>query len=300
MIAPGSDSPHARALETNCRPQWWSLGWNPENPGFAVRIRRNLLDGDDPVEIPGLYVASLMDELVLASFSLMEGQLFGFDGAAVQLPDDAGSPFRVFSVPVPLLNERIGPCPRCGTRKEEDERCSACGDTGFDTRINFARAHAITASLSVMFRMMEFPACETDSSFSQGMEILTHCSGGDYGIRGVVALPMQRWLNMISGCGISEAMEAMLAAYETMHGLSGSPGPRGFNAAVSAGGRLHLSCPGMAACGIDPTQFSLENEGYRFVSHGEDSPLQQIVLLAGLAAVWDLYEMECRRIGEIG
>ena len=58
-------------------------------------------------------------------------------------------------------------------------------------------------------------------------------------------------------------------------------------------GRLIMNCPG-DACGIHPENWYEENDkGYEFNCHNVDSPMQQITLLAGLAALHD----EARRAG---
>lgn len=53
---------------------------------------------------------------------------------------------------------------------------------------------------------------------------------------------------------------------------------------------LHLSCPGNA-CGLDPDWGDVDQgQGYRLHPHNTDSPVQQLTLLAGIAALCELYD----------
>lgn len=57
-------------------------------------------------------------------------------------------------------------------------------------------------------------------------------------------------------------------------------------------GRLIMDCPG-DACGVYPNEWVEEDNGYKFACHNVDSPMQQLTLLAGLAALHD----EARKAG---
>ena len=59
-------------------------------------------------------------------------------------------------------------------------------------------------------------------------------------------------------------------------------------------GRLIMDCPGNA-CGINPDEEwgEKDDRGYKFSGHNVDNPMQQLTLLAGLAALHD----EARKAG---
>jgi hypothetical protein len=62
-------------------------------------------------------------------------------------------------------------------------------------------------------------------------------------------------------------------------------------------GGLCIDCPG-DACGIHPDTYAeydiKEGRGYKFTCHNVDTPMQQITLIAGLAALHDCTRKEIK------
>ncbi len=59
-------------------------------------------------------------------------------------------------------------------------------------------------------------------------------------------------------------------------------------------GWLNVQCPG-SGCGLCPSHHGIERgRGYEFDSHNVDSPIQQLTLLAGLAALHDRARREIK------
>ena len=108
--------------------------------------------------------------------------------------------------------------------------------------------------------------------------------GGEYSKR------LCYWMCLLWDQGkqnIVEMKDAMVVAYNKMLGKDSYNEHSTWAEIAYNNGWLNTSCPG-DACGLHPADFSIERgEGYRFTCHNVDNPMQQITLLAGLAALHD-------------
>ena len=144
-------------------------------------------------------------------------------------------------------------------------------------------------AFSALFRFA--PQKETSSSLIQLMTFGTCTIKGQNGsyIGGEFSFPLCRWLGSLGQHEIiPEMIQAMKGAYGRMHGGLRDFDNFYFRAFVNdENGWLNVSCPG-DACGIQPAHSGTHRGlGYEFSCHNVDTPVQQITLLAGLAALHD-------------
>jgi len=113
--------------------------------------------------------------------------------------------------------------------------------------------------------------------------------GGDYSV------PLVNFLRSFApGTEITEMKDAMILAHRKMFGKNDKYAIYEMEAKVAyENGWLNTSCPGNA-CGLNPADsWGLEKVGgYKFSCHNVDTSAQQIVLIAGLAALCDKYRKE--------
>jgi hypothetical protein len=112
--------------------------------------------------------------------------------------------------------------------------------------------------------------------------------GGSLG--GMFSIPLVRWLSRVRvNTQLEKVENAMKAAYNRMLGYRRYH-RNDFRVWLADNqGWLNISCPG-DACGLHPADHyrSAHKEGYDFACHNVDSPMQQLTLIAGLAALCDL------------
>mgnify|MGYP006293174451 CR=1 FL=1 len=106
------------------------------------------------------------------------------------------------------------------------------------------------------------------------------------GLSGAYSDDTVRWLS--TQPDLSRVTDAMQSAHSILFKVEGLH-QHEFRAEVSDnGGWLNMNCPG-DACGLDPytTIRQKESSAYEFTCHNIDNTLQQLTLLAGLAALHD-------------
>ena len=120
--------------------------------------------------------------------------------------------------------------------------------------------------------------------------------GGSLG--GEYSIPFVKWLATLFGTNsIPEMVKAMKIAYNRMLGLHKFDQFHFLASVDYESGWLNVSCPGNA-CGLNPIHgagYDMKRGlGYEFDCHNVDTPMQQITLLAGLAALHDRARKEIK------
>lgn len=278
-------------------PRWYGLSWNAENATIVISVHRMLesllkrsLTPDTPI------ISTMKEEFGFATFH----RDFGFDGALMPAGDDK---WIRFSAMLPVIFHLLGEsCVVCGgSGKDEfspDRDCLHCEGTKKEHIFDWLPAYALSASLNVLFCLLEYPEIQTISNLPQLMtvQLATGHGMGASALSGMYSVPLVQWLARKQPPYAIPAMElAMQQAYQWMFGRKGVLRYGDFRASVdSEGGWLNVSCPG-DACGLNPDHsgFSgVKGRGYRFLPHNVDNPVQQLTLLAGLAALHDLMYQE--------
>jgi hypothetical protein len=264
-------------------PCWFELSWLPtvpfrrKTPTIILRIHNDLqaifpTGGIVPVVQEGLDFLPEKGALVKS----VEG-------------------FTNFLVPLPTVKKTTGLlCEECdGTGKRfENGDCFSCDGSGQGVELDFTEINGICRELAHLTTSLRYPPDQdvhtnlpqllsVKTMFEQGMDGAALC--GEYSV------PFVNWLSSF-GDGrmeLTEMVRAMKVAYTHMAGRVYSDFD--FQAVIENNkGWLNVSCPG-DRCGLHPGSSHGWNrgEGYEFSSHNVDSPIQQLTLLAGLAALSD-------------
>lgn len=286
----------------------YDLSWNKKIPAIILKIHKSFIEN-----FPNFYssriVPYFMKEFGFRFFdqfrkNLLGDLYFGFDQCCRKIGEENN--FWIFEIPIPVieewLNESCDECKGFGKDKHE-EKCLYCNGTGREKVFKTKRAYAICASLCLLFELAPQrweKKFKTDCDFPQLLILETSIQkniqhGGTFG--GIYSVPLVKFLASFEpNTEICEMINAMTSAHKKMFGKFDS-----FNKCYTWAkvaykhGWLNVSCYG-DACGLHPANsFVSENEcGYRFDCHNVDTPMQQIILISGLAALCDKARKEIK------
>ncbi len=286
-------------LKRDIIPCWYELGWrawqNDETPAIFLRVHKDFVRSIKAIPETAPLVTTLRAEFFNTLFDTFSGSFeqdfFGFNKVFERVGEV--EEFVEFLIRIPVIDKPTGrKCPECqGTKKDqflEDRECFHCNGTGKESQIDWRLAYSISASFTVFTTLSKYSEVETSCRLPQLLTFHTitvrdmHSGslGGDYSI------PLVKWLSLLGrNAPLAGMIYAMKTSYQRMLGRR-EYNDFDFQAYVAnENGWLNVSCPGNA-CGIQPAYGHLrEGEGYQFSCHNVDSPMQQLTLIAGLAAL---------------
>ena len=275
-------------------PCWYELSWKGRDgrPEMLLRIHTDFASRDRaiPPEAPG--VSGFIKDFGFKKFRNKLGEDFGFEGSLKYLGTTDG--FLEYKIPTPRVKKfSHDPCTRCdgkGWNKEFDRDCTWC-EKGRMSYYDWDAAFAVSASLTLLFDHIRFPEEETTATIPQLMCVNTVTIKGSHGgsLGGEYSCELAGYLRSRPIGEIPEMDSAMQTAFKRMEGRVPEFDKHSFRAYTQGEvGWLNVSCPGDAA-GLHPADWNIDNSrGYEFACHNVDQPMQQLVLLASLAALHDL------------
>lgn len=288
-------------------PCWYELSWRRTTPAIVFRAHQDFLNGVKKinlVEAPGVW--GFQQEFGFNDFDgNFESDYFGFEKTFRKMKRVKGDEFVNFLVEIPVVKKETEiKCDICkGTGKNDcpDVKCLMCNGRGKKYKYDWKTAYAVSATFTLFFQLTRFfqHKQETNSSLPQLMIINTIIKrdtmghGGSLG--GEFSVPMVNWMRLFEPNTIlSEMLQAMKGAYKRMFGLDKFD-EYSFSAYISnEKGGFNNSCPG-DACGLYSESLHIDKyQGYEFSCHNVDTPMQQLTLLAGLAALHDRARREIK------
>ena len=277
-------------------PRWHGLSWRPGEPAIVVSVHREALSMAS--KLPDSIAQQVAKSLGLGKFEGSYEKCFGFDGTLTRIEN---GDFVEFVARLPVVYHVLDEdCRECkGTAKNEyKDECLYCMGLGKKSECRYKEAFAVSASLSFLFMPLEHLQWSVPSSRRQLMTILlsvqNSLDGGAFS--GMFGIPLVKWLSgMPIDRPIPEMVEAMERAYYHMFTRRKWDHGARFEAFVNdKDGWLNVSCPGQG-CGMNPKLgYMTSARGYEVHSHNVDNPVQQLTLLAGLAALHDRADKEIR------
>jgi len=290
-------------LKRENAPCWYELSWNGLTPAILVKTHRDFLKIVPPLEKAPI-VVSFMKEFEFSKFdaNIQTGD-FGFEGAFKRIKEE--NDFVVFQVPIPVAKKQTGRvCPECRGKKIDKDfggKCFFCDGAGKETRIDWQPLYAVSASFTLFFESASLWIGEekiTSCLFPQLILINTITLRDQHGgsLDGTYSIPLADWLRSRHGTEMGCMVEPMVSAYRRLYGKVDELDRHSFWARVeNEQGWFNVSCPG-DACGLNPADSwgPKLGEGYRFGCHNVDTPMQQLTLLSGLAALCDQARREIK------
>lgn len=273
-------------------PCWYELGWDKETKSLILRVHKDFVKrnpafpGFDPT------IWSYKNQFNLISYNYgFHTEYFGFDNTFKKRRN--GGEFIEYEIKIPNLGTKIK-CDYCsGTGKNSfDEPCPICRGEKSKISYDFKPAFAISASFTIFFKLAYFGRSMGISSKQfQLFEIETvterNSVGNGSAVNGWFSEKLMTWLRSLQDGSLTDIIFAMkIANSQMLNGKTGIFESLQFDADIGKKGRLILRCPGDAS-GIYPLPNDQGKEDYIFGSCNMDSPVQQISVLAGLAALHD-------------
>ncbi|HRY52309.1 MAG TPA: hypothetical protein P5089_00455 [Candidatus Portnoybacteria bacterium] len=273
-------------------PCWYKLDWQEKPPAIMLSIHQDFIKNNTRILKPELpLIKHFQKEFNFDSFCGELNKDFGFNSAFLYQGEKDN--FAEYLIPIPKIKQDSGKkCPRCqGKGKQKTfgylENCYDCNGTGKDFFYDWQKAQAASASLSVIFALLEFPEKETSEQSFQLIIFRTMTERGMHGgsLGGKYSPILFNWLLAINS-ELAESLESKSvsamkdAYYQMFFKKEDNFLDYDFRFRIT-NGRFSLDCPGNA-CGVHPTSFDNRSE---FTCHNVDSAAQQLTLLAGLAVL---------------
>ncbi len=273
-------------------PCWYELSFRGTNnkPGILLRIHSDFVNSAKEIPANAPLVIGLKESFQFKKFNGRLGEDFGFENSLIYRGMKDG--FLEYEIPTPLV------------RKFKDEICIRCNSSGYDEVMDancllcengkipyydWEVAFAVSATISLLLHSMRFPEYETTAKIPQLMIVEATTIRASHGgsLYGEYGCELAAYLRSRPVDAISEMIDAMRIIHERMEGKISFYDNRDFQAYTQGNnGWLNISCPG-DRCGLYPVDCRLDR-GYRFSCHNVDQPIQQLTLLASLAALHDL------------
>jgi len=272
---------------------WYELSWDAHSCGIVLRIHEDFLASQEPIPTDAPIIQMYQKNLGMEQFFTDFDEDIGFDRVFIRLGEKDGFVEFFIKIPWIRLNTNID-CEYCdGTGKGEfRDRCGRCNN-GKKYKYDRLTANKIGASLAIITTFLRTQQVQTSAEIPQLFVVSTSLTYGMQGapINGEVGIPCVEYLNAFAGEDIPLVREAVMQAYNHMWPIRKHDKPS-FKARVYDGsGRFMIDCPGDACgigCGFDGSFSRSEIMGYGFSCHNPDSVLQQLSLVAGLAALHDI------------
>lgn len=222
---------------------------------------------------------------------------WGF-GVGLKRTSKTNDHFFGFEIELPSFkNSKKECCELCegsGIDPDLANECLQCEGTGHEVYYDWPTITLVTANISLLTSLVSYNGLKRDtpSAETQLLSFMIFAQKDDYSIGGEYSTALVDWFRRLGEQALDEAEATMIKAWRAMMGSADIHNQRQIRAKVSgANGGCNISCPGNA-CGLDPIGIEIPKiGGYKFSCHNLDSPVQQLTLLAGLAAV----EMQARR-----
>lgn len=249
-------------------PRWYALSCDPKSPSITVSVHQDVAKTIKPVSETAPVVEALIKTFEFRQFEGSLEENFGFEEAVLRSEEGK---FVNFTAKLPVVSKLLN--------------------------YEWDPAFAVSASLNLLFRLIAYPDVETNSQLPQLLivELVTYRGPNGGSLGGMYSKPLVKWLSAKGRhYHIPEMESAMRAMYEAMVPNEDLIALRSFRASIGdEGGWLNVDCPGNA-CGLNPESGYRDTggNGYGFECHNVDTPVQQLTLLAGLAALHSTVDKE--------
>lgn len=279
-------------------PCWYELSFRKEKPAIILRIHKDFIANAEPIKETAPIVIGFMDHFKFSKFSgSLDGNI-GFDDYFIF--EGIKEDFAEFSANIPLIKKysgkKCGDCNGSGKDQLREDECLRCMGTGKEWFYDWKLAFTVSASFTTILTWVRFPQKETSCPIPQLMTVETITEDDMHGgsLWGEYSVELCNWMRSLylqnkDRYEITEMVEAMRITHKRMFGKINKFDEHQIWARVASGnGWLNVSCHG-DACGLHPADDygPREGRGYKFSCHNVDNPMQQLTLLAGLAALHD-------------
>jgi hypothetical protein len=286
-----------RMLTCETIPCWYEISWRGRNgkPGILLRMHPDVVNSKNQIPPDARLALDFMQTFGFKRFSnTFEGD-FGFENALKRV-GVAKDGFLEYEIPTPVVKKKskkiCGMCNGTGRNQVLDGSCIFCVK-GKEIYYDYHEAFAVSASLNLLLEFLSLFNGESNAHTPQLMSLvmvtMADAHGGSLG--GEYSCELVDYLASRPLGEISEMGSAMRIVWRRMDGSLPRYRVHDFWARTQSPGTgwLNVNCSGDAT-GLNPSHGSDVNgrNGYKFACHNVDTPMQQLVLIASLAALHDL------------
>ena len=281
------------SLAAKVFPCWYELSFLKEEMLILLRIHQDFAKNFSPIPYKGRVAEMYAAQYGFSTFSGNLRENFGFNGSLIYRGKK--DQFVEFAIEIPrvkwLGDNDCVECGGSGKRKKpfEEGRCGYCQGLGKQIEDDWKTPLAISASLKLLFDMMDQPP-KTDTSASIPQLMTIRLAIGQGQSKSLIwtdcSAPVCNWLlSREDNADITEVNEVVEAVYNKM--IFYKKDSRLFSAYVHDGHRPYLRCDGGAVF-TDGMHVMRKDEDFRLTSDEIDNPAMQLALLAGLAKLCDM------------
>lgn len=268
-------------------PCWYEISWKGKIKSLELKIHPDFIQNSPPITDNNPMLTLIKHKFKLPDFYSDFSDNIGFG----KIFKNAGVDQRgmlVFQTEIPKLAKPIDEkCRAC--KGDKHFSCTVCFGVGKEISIDWKTAFNLSASLNVLTRYLSSPSKETSANFPQLITLRTKTDNDQHGgsLWGKISQNLHNHIKSLNEHSLNKIITpAMVVSYQRMF-FSASFLKSFFVTERQSNGGLSLNCFGDRS-GIFPDEgWSNTNEGYEFTCHNVDSPMQQIALIAGLAALHD-------------
>ncbi|MBU3926062.1 hypothetical protein KJ763_02750 [Patescibacteria group bacterium] len=280
-------------------PCWYELSFAEKIPAIILKVHEDFVKEKGAIPENAPIIEEFKEGFRFKKFSGDFGRDFGFEGIFKFRGIKDG--FYEFVIEIPKVKKdsgkKCGYCEGSGEDKFLGRKCLFCNGKGKEYVYDWQNAYSVSASFTVFSMLSYFYEGNTSCLKPQLLlvQTITHKDMHGGSLAGMYSVPLVKWLGSFGKHAIMiEMQKAMKRTYFHMFGKDKYL-EHDFRAYVADNnGWLNVSCPGNA-CGLHPQSGYIEKDnGYEFSCHNVDTPMQQITLLAGLAALHDKARKEIK------
>lgn len=273
-----------KCLTHQTLPCWSKLLWTPDPSAISILVHEDII----PV------IDAITDQNPRTGYYLKYGpfinepERWGINGSLIRAPktEDGFFELRAVLPQVKKFKEEI--CRACDGKGEDELefKCFRCYGTGHEAYFDWIPAYAISASLTILTDFINhFPPEQNTSSKQVQLTAPTvHILDRAFPLGGNCGIEFTDWLATHKNSELENPTTAVKTAWRIMMNESDVTDDWHLQAMTHEDGRLRISCPGDACELFCDPMMSMRGHGYTLTDHNMDSPIQQLTLLAGLAA----------------
>lgn len=284
-------------------PCWYEISWQKNPQSLLLKIHQDFIQNTMLIPPNAPIIKALSESSKLSGFGADFSKDIGFENVFKNKGSDERGMI-VYQAEIPEVRKVTDkPCSYChGTKYNEelDNDCLRCEKTGKEILIDWQPAYTLSASLTAITIYLQLIEKETSATFPQLLTLQTctdhELHGGS--LNGVFGSKFSNFIKSQSSDILSQiAIPTTQSAYRKMLGKQDYVSEYSFRIFKLSSGGISLDCPG-DACGIHPdsdvSYDTKNNRGYEYTCHNVDTPMQQITLIAGLAALHDCARKEIK------
>lgn len=274
-------------------PCWYEISWEKETKSIELKIHPDYIQNSKYKLGNDRLIEVLKERFNLGDFGIDFFGNIGFEGVFNNAEKDKNG-LLVYHAKIPKIqyftNQKCDLC-----HGEDSSCCHMCNGVGKKRSIDDTKLYPLCTSLSMLTTYLGiYPQKNTSANFPQLLTFHNHISEGSFSLSGNISLKLHNFVKIQSQEFLDNTVtHAMKDVMKIMYG-TGSIEETSNEVGIFKNrfdGGINFGCFGTNGAGIalehDAHEDIKKGHGYTFYSHNIVGIQQQVVLIAGLAALHD-------------